>query len=435
MKKSLNTLIGAVSLSLLVSCASNIKKVDLPPDIKPADAISQTEQMQEQARQHQADVLAYDDFQKGHEYLEEAKEALTEDENAKESIESAAYAQAYFQQSIANASKHDTSYLNILDARAAAVSTGVLNYERSHEIFAEVDADFRDESDEFTANLSPDMTSELQKRYLDLEVWSVQENELGRAERVQNLMRDKYAARLAPETFKKAQEDLFLAKNIIGKSPRDPNVYRESVMTALRSTVLLQDVMNVISENGLKTPESAALKIVRQNRKIERVEERVAALGSTVLRQADTIAFQRVMESVGKEFSKDEAEVYQQGDKLIIRLKKINFPVGKARIPQNSEALLTKVNMIVRGLNPSQVEVQGHTDSTGSKAINEHLSQKRAENVAVFLKGQGLPGTIEAKGYGPNKPLADNQTRDGRAINRRVDIVISTEPSGQVYSE
>lgn len=435
MKKSLNTLIGVVSLSLLASCASNIKKVDLPPDISPTDAISQTEQMQEQARQHQADVLAYEDFQKGREYLNEAKEALTEEEGAKESIESAAFAQAYFQQSIINASKHEASYNNVLAAREAAITAGVLNYEKSQENFVEVDADFRDESDEFTTSLSPDMTAELQKRYLDLEVWSVQENELGRAERVQELMRDKHAAKLAPESFKKAQEDLFLAKNIIGKSPRDPNMYRESVITALRSTVLLQDVMNVISENGLKTPESAALKIVMQNRKIERVEERVTALGSTVIKQADTIAFQRVMESVGKEFSKDEAEVYQQGDKLIIRLKKMNFPVGKANIPENSEALLTKINMIVRGLNPAQVEVQGHTDSTGSKTTNDLLSQKRAENVAVFLKGQGLPGSIEAKGYGPSKPLADNQTRDGRAINRRVDIVISTGAEAQVYSE
>lgn len=435
MKKSLNTLIGVLSLSMLASCASNIKKVDLPPDISPNEAISQTEQMQEQARMHQADVLAYDDFKQGREYLDEARESLSEDEGAKESIESAAFAQAYFQQAIINASKHGNSYNNVLTAREAAVKAGVNNYEKSRESFAEVDADFRDESDEFTENIGPDMTAELQKRYLDLEVWSVQENELGRAERVQELMRDKYAARLAPETFKKAQEDLLLAKNIIGKSPRDPNVYRESVLAALRSTVLLQDVMNVISENGLKTPESAALKIVMQNRKLERVEERVTALGSTVLKQADTIAFQQVMENVGKEFSSDEAEVYQQGDKLIIRLKKMNFPVGQATIPERSEALLTKINMIVRGLNPAQVEVQGHTDSTGSQAINQTLSQKRAENVAVYLKGQGLPGTVEAKGYGPTKPLADNQTRDGRATNRRVDIVISTEPNAQLYSE
>jgi len=74
--------------------------------------------------------------------------------------------------------------------------------------------------------------------------------------------------------------------------------------------------------------------------------------------------------------------------------------------------------------------IEGHTDSTGSDEVNDHLSQQRAESVRDYLVANK---TLQAEkivsiGYGSKRPLASNETEEGRAINRRIDVVISPRP-------
>jgi OOP family OmpA-OmpF porin len=70
-----------------------------------------------------------------------------------------------------------------------------------------------------------------------------------------------------------------------------------------------------------------------------------------------------------------------------------------------------------------RVEVQGHTDNTGSRAVNMRLSKARADAVEKFLEANGVsPSQLTVKGYGPDKPIASNKTKDGRAQNRRVEL-------------
>jgi OOP family OmpA-OmpF porin len=65
--------------------------------------------------------------------------------------------------------------------------------------------------------------------------------------------------------------------------------------------------------------------------------------------------------------------------------------------------------------------VVGHTDSTGSEAYNQRLSERRAQSVASYLEGKGIAvGRLTATGAGESQPIADNGTREGRAQNRRV---------------
>jgi OOP family OmpA-OmpF porin len=126
-------------------------------------------------------------------------------------------------------------------------------------------------------------------------------------------------------------------------------------------------------------------------------------------------------------FTNDEADVYKQGSELVIRLSGINFPVGKSIIMPENYALLSKVQKAVRTFGNSVVVVEGHTDSTGSAAANEHLSQQRAEAVKEYLvANQTIPAEqIAAIGFGSIRPLASNATPEGRAINRRIDVIIS----------
>jgi outer membrane protein OmpA-like peptidoglycan-associated protein len=72
-----------------------------------------------------------------------------------------------------------------------------------------------------------------------------------------------------------------------------------------------------------------------------------------------------------------------------------------------------------------KVVVEGHTDNVGKAAVNQKLSQGRADSVMKYLVGKGVaPSRLEAKGYGESKPVADNATAKGREANRRVELRI-----------
>lgn len=136
--------------------------------------------------------------------------------------------------------------------------------------------------------------------------------------------------------------------------------------------------------------------------------------------------FNQLYIAVQNYFEKNEAEVYKQETQLVIRLKGMRFPVGKSIIMPQNYALLSKVQKAVRTFADPRVIIEGHTDNTGSNEVNMLLSQQRAEAVRTYMiANQTLPPeSVSAVGYGSERPLASNATAAGRAINRRIDIVI-----------
>lgn len=105
---------------------------------------------------------------------------------------------------------------------------------------------------------------------------------------------------------------------------------------------------------------------------------------------------------------------------------KVQFATGKAEILPESFGLLDDVAKVF--LDNEQIEVvqiEGHTDSTGTAAINRKLSQQRAESVLKYLADKGVAKKrMVAKGFGPDKPIADNNDEAGRDQNRRVEFNI-----------
>jgi len=102
----------------------------------------------------------------------------------------------------------------------------------------------------------------------------------------------------------------------------------------------------------------------------------------------------------------------------------IEFDTGKATIKPESEKVLSEVLGMLQAQPGWKMKVEGHTDSTGTKAGNLALSQKRAESVVSWLVQKGIAQTqLEAAGLGDTKPIADNATDAGRAKNRRVELV------------
>jgi len=128
-------------------------------------------------------------------------------------------------------------------------------------------------------------------------------------------------------------------------------------------------------------------------------------------------------------FESDEADVYKKGNQLVIRLKGIRFPVGQAVIMPNNYMLLSKVQKAIKTFGEPAVVIEGHTDSTGTHELNKTLSFARAESVRQYLIANlTLPADkLSAAGFGSERPLASNATPEGRAANRRIDIIITPQ--------
>jgi len=110
---------------------------------------------------------------------------------------------------------------------------------------------------------------------------------------------------------------------------------------------------------------------------------------------------------------------------LVISLSDILFDVGKATLKPGAEASVRKISAVLQQYPNHQISVEGYTDSQGSDVFNQKLSEDRANSVKQVLIGGGVdPVLISSKGFGKAKPVASNDTPEGRQANRRVEIVV-----------
>ncbi|WP_242332969.1 MULTISPECIES: OmpA family protein [unclassified Anaeromyxobacter] len=118
--------------------------------------------------------------------------------------------------------------------------------------------------------------------------------------------------------------------------------------------------------------------------------------------------------------------VVQPEAKKIELREKVQFEAGKATIRPESDKLIEDIaNVLKEHPEIKRVQVEGHADSSGSAALNKRLSQARADAVAKAIAARGVDkARLSAKGYGPSRPIASNDTPEGREANRRVEISI-----------
>ncbi|VXC79044.1 putative outer membrane lipoprotien [Pseudomonas sp. 8Z] len=126
-------------------------------------------------------------------------------------------------------------------------------------------------------------------------------------------------------------------------------------------------------------------------------------------------------------------EVQRQGDVIqLVMPGNITFATDSAQISSSFYKPLNDLANSLRQYNQNSIEVVGHTDSTGSHAYNMDLSQRRAQGVADYLLAQGVdPSRMSTRGMGPDQPVASNDTVDGRAQNRRVEVTLRPLPGVQ----
>ncbi|HET7102278.1 MAG TPA: OmpA family protein, partial [Terriglobia bacterium] len=116
---------------------------------------------------------------------------------------------------------------------------------------------------------------------------------------------------------------------------------------------------------------------------------------------------------------------------LVVTMAGVLFATGKYNLRPEAQMRLARLAGIVASHSGLILQVEGHTDSTGSEEFNQKLSEQRAEAVRDFLIQQGVAQqAITAKGFGQAMPVADNSTAAGRQENRRVEIIVSGEVIG-----
>lgn len=117
-------------------------------------------------------------------------------------------------------------------------------------------------------------------------------------------------------------------------------------------------------------------------------------------------------------------QVQRNGDELtLIMPGNITFATNSADISSSFYPTLNSLVQVFKEFDKNGVDIVGHTDSTGSLQLNQDLSNRRARSVAAYLEGNGVAGSrISAYGAGPSQPVASNDTPQGRAQNRRVEI-------------
>ncbi|MBC8180798.1 OmpA family protein [candidate division KSB1 bacterium] len=160
------------------------------------------------------------------------------------------------------------------------------------------------------------------------------------------------------------------------------------------------------------------------NIKLSNLKEKEAGLRTKLSLEEKRKEKFRKIESL---FNKNEAKVFREGELLKIRLLGLNFASGKDVIDPSYFSLLTKLQRAIRIFPDYHITMEGHTDNKGDDRMNQSLSLRRARAVSSYLMANmGLTDSqISAIGYGESRPIASNESEQGRTQNRRIDVVLS----------
>jgi outer membrane protein OmpA-like peptidoglycan-associated protein len=299
-----------------------------------------------------------------------------------------------------------------------------------------------------------------------LELRAIKEHTLGQARRLIADAEQKRAQKLAPQSLGEAQKALAETEAYITQNPYSPEIQLRAdnvLRTAEHIHIVLAEVEKwsnrtveasvlafekaIVDIASLASGEDAALRVQPLDKHFKSVTERVRVMrDSQRFLNTEVSNLQVELDKVGQQqqeqearqarnarvnriitlFEAQEADVYRQGETLLIRLKGLNFEVGKAYIQPQHYPLLTKLQNAMNILGSYRAVVEGHTDLTGSLSSNRILSQRRAQAVADWLINSGVitKGGVTVIGYGPDKPIAPNNTAEGRRLNRRIDVIL-----------
>lgn len=458
-KRIVSNIFFITVLVVIAACSSKPVVSDFPPSASPADEILSLERDLNTARDKQVDILSPKNFKESQKSLVDAKKTFLNGKDFQQALHEVALGRAYLVKANSAAEVSRESIKDVITARDAAIRADAPKYYGSE--FKNLDDYLINVTGDIEKNKMKSAAKErstLKARYLDLEIKGIQEKNLRESRNVINLAKKEGARRYAPRTLAIAENSLADTSTYIRANPHNTieinahvkntkdaayhayNINREAKGTAKVSheeiaIILKQERDRAIkSESRLDTVQDELQTTQSALEKEKQTHETLAQTKEELAVENEKLAAEKSLnekyEAARKKFSSNEADVYRQGENLLIRLKGMEFPSSHATIQSKKYPLLSKVEKVIEEFGPgASVTVEGHTDSVGGKTVNNRLSAKRAEAVKDYLQanGGGIDVNIETVGYGDQKPLATNKTASGRAQNRRVDIVIKPE--------
>ena len=437
----------ALALLATAACGSRIKPEQIDANANAATEIDRLSSDLIEAKSQQVDVLSPENFRDSVRYLNQAKADLAKGKSQKDVLEDIGYASAYLHEAENVAKKSREQLEPVLEARKQAVDA------RAHELVAN---DFKTADNDLKllgskaekGSLKSDASefASLQQRYLNLQLQAMKLAYLGSAYSQLEKARDNGARSVVPETYEQTRLKIANAEKVIASDRNNQARIEPSVAEANEAAEKLTAVLGFAKSAGGRDAEKLAVQMYEEKKKeaalrkqaaagaetVESVTARMQALAEQNKKLQAKASLQEKIAELRKSFDRNEAEVLQDGNKIIFRLKSVNFPVNRADLPAEALATLGKVRTAVTELSPQRVVVQGHADSVGSKKVNKEISERRAEAVKEYLVSANAvpPEKVEAQGVGYQKPIGPNKTKEGRTLNRRVDIIVEPEAAG-----
>jgi len=480
--KLVRIILPAVIWSLLACAGHQLEVEPISKSENPQELINKLDNDIALARKNQINVLAPTWFERAESSLNAAKKGLEKGDLLSEIFDNIAVGRAQLRQAEEIAKVSRTTLPNAIKARNMARNAGATN----------LGADYADAEDRFIGltqaiednNLNYAQRSQprVVEQFRVLELKAIKIRTIGEVRRLIKSARKQDMHKIAPQSFalaqkKLAEADAFITENPYQKEkmhkmaaealfmaqrmhvvarqsekvetmePEQITLWAEGILHQTSDKLAAQDMRNQPFQKQLEnilatvSAQHADHSFVVENTKkqqdeIEKLQQKIASLEGQSLKERQEKErllaekkFNQKLSSIQDYFKPQEAEVYKKQNQVIIRLKAMQFPVGQSVIMPENYGLLSKVQRAIRTFGEPEVIIGGHTDSTGSEDLNEHLSQKRADAVRqYFVANRTLPyEKIIAVGYGSMRPLASNASESGRAMNRRIDVIITPE--------
>ena len=480
-KYLITIILGVCLLPLLINTTIVLGQQDIK-----ASLFKNADKALKDAREVKGDLLSPKNFGEALKYYQDAEKDFQKGKNLEGIRKKLNASIAWFKKAVEATKLAEVTLANSIRARTAAEQAGAPQY--SAKTWTEAEAKFNDAARELEGgdvNDAKKRSGEAETFYRQAELEAIKVNYLNETWSLLKQAEDQDVKKYAPNTLKKAQDLIANAEKELNENRYDTDVARslarQAKYEAQHSIYLSQIIKNLrdkkeIMEDYLLSTETPLTKIASTldlvgsfeagfdkttdeiikkiqnlqehsakleqdlatsegqvellNSRIAELEEKLGGIEmekSALAKQMEAQAkIREKFAAMEKLFTRDEANVLRKGNDIIVRLVGLSFPVGKSTIEPQNFGLLTKVQQAINMFPECTITIEGHTDSYGSDAKNMTLSEDRANAVSQYiLANLGIDASrVNAVGYGESKPIANNETKEGRAKNRRIEVII-----------
>lgn len=448
MKKIILVSLATLSLALVagttVGCSSAPKNmVSISPSADATTEVAATRTDLEDLRKDMGEHLAPTKFKNAEKNLKAAETSLQAKKSNEKIFQDLGEARAWLEQARVITNRSKAALAKPLEARAGALAVSEKDDKELHA----ADKDLSDlaKKVENGDGISEQKLADVTMKYVNLERSRIKQTQLDPIELRIQQAKSMNAKKLAPKSYARAEDDFTAAVKTLKIDPFDRDQVNERIQTSYKSS---NDLLEISRETA-KTPGASTEELVLAARRKDQMtrqqlnnanvrvqtalEKNSQAnaenqnLRSKVDELKEEAQPQEVLQKLRTELPEETADIMMTpSGKIMVRLKQLQFKTNSSDLSPEGAGVLADVRAALADIAPGKLTIEGHTDSTGSAARNKTLSESRAEAVASVLKTDDKlsQASIETKGLGAEQPLKNNQTKEGRAENRRVEITI-----------